>query len=189
MHRLAGSERRGIVGMLVVCLPLALGGTGTARVRAAEPQSVATFDVHTAPRPLADEKKLRDMEDEALEEVNDERRDAGVPLLVVASDLNRIARDYSREMVERGFFAHQDPDGLRIDARASHAGIAWQFIGENIARNRGFRNPANTAVKEWMKSAGHRENILNERFTETGIGAWVAPDKTVYFTQIFVLRT
>jgi len=179
-------RRAGVVAAAVQVLVCAVAPPAA---RAVTQQSIATFDVRTSPPAIPDEKKLRDLEDEALEEVNDERRDAGIPLLRMSPDLSRLAREYSREMVERGFFDHQDPDGLRVDTRASRAGITWQFIGENIARNRGFRNPAYTAVKEWMKSAGHRENILNDRYAETGIGAWIAPDRTVYFTQIFVQRT
>lgn len=137
---------------------------------------------------VADEKRLAMIEAETLEEVNDERRAAGLDLLVGDPALNLVARNYSRDMVQRGFFSHQDPDGLKVDVRATRAGVTWRYIGENIARNRGFRNPANTAVAEWMKSAGHRDNILNPHYSVTGIGAWIAPDKTVYFTQIFIGR-
>ena len=50
-------------------------------------------------------------------------------------------------------------------------------------------DPAGVVVREWMKSQGHRDNILDTRFVETGIGVFVGPDRTVYFTQIFLRRT
>src|SRR6185369_16837206 len=40
-------------------------------------------------------------------------------------------------------------------------------------------------VKSWMDSPGHRENILNKKYTELGIG--IAADKNgeLYYTQVF----
>ena len=136
-----------------------------------------------------DDSKLTQIEQSALDEVNAERSSAGLSPLVCTPELCHIARSFSRDMVERHFFNHQDPDGRRINERADQAGVHWRSVGENIARNRGFKDPASVAVREWMKSEGHRQNILDARYLETGIGAWVGPDKTVYFTQVFVLRS
>jgi uncharacterized protein YkwD len=136
-----------------------------------------------------DDGNLTAIEQSALDGVNAERRAAGLEPLVCTPELCRMARSFSRDMAERHFFDHQDPDGRRVDARADQAGIHWRSVGENIARNRGFKDPAAVAVREWMKSSGHRQNILDARYLETGVGAWVAPDKTVYFTQVFVLRS
>ncbi len=135
------------------------------------------------------DKKLEKLEEKALDGINDERESAGLPPLVCTPELCRIARAYSRDMVERHYFGHSDPEGKMVDSRTTVAGIPWRNVGENIARNRGFKDPAEIAVREWMKSEGHRENILDPKFMETGIGVWVAPDKTVYFTQIFVRRS
>ena len=133
--------------------------------------------------------KLDAIEQSALDGVNAERRAAGLPALVCTPELCRLARSFSRDMVERHYFGHQDPEGRRVDSRADAAGIHWRSVGENIARNRGFKDPATVAVREWMKSAGHRENILDARYLETGIGVWVSPDRTIYFTQVFILRS
>jgi uncharacterized protein YkwD len=132
---------------------------------------------------------LATLEVAALEGINAERRAAGLPPLVASSELSRLARAYSRDMAERRFFSHSDPDGLGVVDRTTKAGISWKNVGENIARNRGFKDPAAVAVREWMKSEGHRGNVLDSRFEETGIGAWVGPDRTVYFTQIFLRRS
>ena len=140
-----------------------------------------------AARASGDE-SLTDLERVALAGVNAERQAAGLPPLEISPDLMRIARAYSRDMAERRFFNHQDPDGRRIEQRTAEAGIPWRNVGENIARNRGFKDPAGVVVREWMKSQGQRDNILDGRFVETGIGVWVGPDRTVYFTQIFLRR-
>jgi uncharacterized protein YkwD len=136
----------------------------------------------------SDGEALTDLERVALEGVNAERLAAGLPPLEISPELMRIARAYSRDMAERRFFSHSDPDGRRIEDRTTVAGIGWRNVGENIARNRGFKDPASVVVREWMKSQGHRDNILDARYAETGIGVFVGPDRTVYFTQIFLRR-
>jgi uncharacterized protein YkwD len=121
--------------------------------------------------------------------INDERGSQGLPPLSVSPELARLARQYSRDMAERRYFAHVDPEGKRVGARVEEScGIVWSDVGENIARNRGFADPAEVAVREWMKSRGHRENILSAKYRETGVGVWTAPDGTVYCTQIFLTR-
>jgi uncharacterized protein YkwD len=42
-------------------------------------------------------------------------------------------------------------------------------VAENVASNQGYENPDNTAVKGWIKSPGHQQNMVGE-FDLTGIG-------------------
>ena len=37
----------------------------------------------------------------------------------------------------------------------------------------------------WMNSAGHRANILNEKFTSIGVGYYQNAAGTNYWTQLF----
>lgn len=139
--------------------------------------------------PALDDARLDTLEAVAVAHINAERASAGVDPLVVSPELSRIARAYCRDMAERQFFAHLDPDGKMVYDRAARGGVSdWTNIAENIARNRGFDDPAAVAVREWMKSEGHRDNILDARFIETGLGAWVGADRTVYFAEIFIRR-
>ena len=66
----------------------------------------------------------------------------------------------------------------RIDA----VDYEWQAIGENLAF--GQRNAAQ-ATGTWMKSAGHRANILNRRFTEIGTAHLVDRRGRPYYVQVF----
>lgn len=176
-----------VLAAAALAAPVSAGQSGStprpaiARVSASAPSPSTAV--------AAEDAALDRLEQDALAGINAERAAAGLPPLSCTPELCRIARTYSREMVDRHFFAHADPDGATVETRADGAGIRWRSVGENIARNRGFKDPAVVAVREWMKSEGHRENILDARFRETGIGVWVAPDKTVYFTQIFVTRS
>jgi uncharacterized protein YkwD len=43
-------------------------------------------------------------------------------------------------------------------------------------------------MQMWMSStAGHRENILNPRYKEIGIGVGVTKDGNKYWTQLFAV--
>ena len=44
---------------------------------------------------------------------------------------------------------------------------------------------AETTVQGWMKSPGHRQNILKPYWNNEGIGVFIAPDDKVYITQNF----
>jgi uncharacterized protein YkwD len=92
-------------------------------------------------------------------------------------------------MVRLGYFAHETPDGLHLRDRAHAVGIAhFHVLGENIAYNQGFDDPGAFAVERWLRSPGHRANILNAEFQQSAIGVFVAPDGTVYLTQEFIAR-
>ncbi len=42
-----------------------------------------------------------------------------------------------------------------------------------------------STVDGWMKSPGHRKNILTPHWRNEGIGVFIAPDDRVYITQNF----
>ena len=134
-------------------------------------------------RPLYEIERL---EQECLEQVNKQRIARGITSLKLSPDLRMLARYYSWWMAEESFFSHTDPDGKSIKERVSESGIAWRVLGENIAYSRGYINPVAASMSGWMGSEGHRRNILDSTFTQTAVGAWIAKDGTVYFTEIFM---
>ena len=132
---------------------------------------------------------LYNLEQQVFALINDKRAEIGLPELRWSEDVARVARIHSQDMAETKYFSHSSVDGKRVDDRANQIGVrGWRFIGENIAYNRGFANPCGRAVDAWMRSTGHRENILGRAWTETGIGIAVAADGSYYFTQVFLMR-
>jgi uncharacterized protein YkwD len=97
-----------------------------------------------------------------------------------------VARYHSNNMVTYNFFSHIDPQGRRSDKRADQLGVRWKDISENIAWVSGS-DPATKVVRSWMQSAGHRENLLDPKLKESGIGLAIAPDGKYYFTQVFMV--
>lgn len=100
-----------------------------------------------------------------------------------------MARRHSEKMVRLNFFSHETPGGLRLKDRAHAAGIPhFRVLAENIAYNQGFDDPGGFAVERWMRSPGHRANILSAEFQQSAVGVFVATDGTVYLTQEFIAR-
>jgi uncharacterized protein YkwD len=101
--------------------------------------------------------------------VNRERTRRGLRALRANPALAAAAREYSRDMVRRHYFAHGDvPD--RIFAHDYAAGLHIRLLGENLAWGTGrFGTPA-LIVDSWMHSPGHRANVLRPGFREAGAG-------------------
>ncbi len=130
-----------------------------------------------------------ELERKVLALINNIRRTNGLQELAWNDQVAGIARIHSTNMAEKTFFSHVGLDGLMVDERADAAGLGrWRAIGENIAFNRGYSKPSDFAVECWMKSQSHRENLLNPRWKETGIGIAMANDGAYYFTQVFLQR-
>lgn len=119
---------------------------------------------------------------------NDARVARGLSPLNWDAELCRLARHHSEDMARRRYFDHETPEGLLPKARARAVGYRFRVIAENIAYNKGYQDPAGVAVSRWMKSSGHRENILFSEFQYSAIGSYVAADGTVYLTQVFTSR-
>jgi uncharacterized protein YkwD len=127
---------------------------------------------------------LADLEQAATDAVNDARRERKLPALTSDPLLDGIARRHSCDMAERGFFQHTTPDGASMADRLSQRGVRYLAAAENLARIDG-RDPVPRAVAGWLKSPGHRQNMLSPRFTTTGVGV-CRKGRVVYFTQIFI---
>lgn len=129
------------------------------------------------------------MERRVFDLLNAERRRSNLPALEWDESLAQMARVHSDDMGTRNYFNHATPEGEQTSDRAHQCGVSgWRALGENIAFNQGFDDPAAFAVERWMQSAKHRNNILNAGFSHTGLGIAQTEDGRVYFTQVFVTR-
>ena len=158
-----------------------------------EPSQSLTETAKTGGDTLKPEKKAistLELERKAFDLLNQRRTENGLQAVVWNEDVARLARVHSQNMATNNFFSHQGLDGLMVDKRADAFGLKnWRRIGENIAYNRGYADPVEFAVLRWMQSEGHRQNLLSDKWKESGVGVAVAPDgKTYYFTQVFILR-
>lgn len=113
--------------------------------------------------------------------VNEERRKQGIKELVWDEKIAAVARAHSKDIWDRKYFAHVDPDGKGPADRLERAGISFTLAGENLA----LAPTVELAHQGLMNSEGHRRNILEPGFGKIGIGVI---DGGVYgkmFTQNF----
>jgi uncharacterized protein YkwD len=106
--------------------------------------------------------------------INSERRARKLPTLAVNPRLARAARRHARDMVVRRYFGHISPGGGTFLSRLRHVGYpggcAWS-AGETIAWASGGGPAAPAArVRAWMRSAPHRQILLDHAYREVGIG-------------------
>ncbi|MEU1307354.1 CAP domain-containing protein [Streptomyces cinnamoneus] len=104
---------------------------------------------------------------QVVDMVNAERAKNGCSPVTVNAKLQAAAQGHSDDMAARDYYAHTSPEGKSPGDRMTAAGYRWSTYGENI-----FKSPkdARTAMDGWMKSSGHRANILNCSFKEIGVG-------------------
>jgi uncharacterized protein YkwD len=121
------------------------------------------------------------LQSDVVKWTNHQHVKAGCKALKVNNDLIRAARDHSAWMARTGKFSHVGNGGSTFDARIRKAGYS-QPSAENIAW--GYRSGADV-VNAFMKSPGHRANILNCASRSVGVGAVYAANGNPYFTQDF----
>ena len=114
------------------------------------------------------------LELKVLAELNDIRRRRGLAPLKLSKPLSAAADSHSRAMGTYGFFAHDSRDGSsfwkRVQRFYAPRGYRTWSVGENLLWSSGSLT-APTALSLWMKSPGHRKNILTPDWREIGISA------------------
>jgi uncharacterized protein YkwD len=111
---------------------------------------------------------------------NEKRIRHGLAPLEPSRALNRCATWHSRQMGTRGFFSHDNPfvPTMRTPwQRMAAVGVPGGFRAENIAWMGGHRmtylEAGQRIVGMWMKSPGHRANLLSRNYRHLGCGAYV----------------
>ena len=101
--------------------------------------------------------------------------------------LQSAAQEHSDWMARTGSFGHQGHHGSSPHIRMRLAGFDEPATAENIYKypsTKGRKRLAKGLVDGWMKSPGHRANILNRDLRFIGVGV-AESDGYVYATQNF----
>ncbi|MEM1128560.1 MAG: CAP domain-containing protein [Bacteroidota bacterium] len=146
--------------------------------------------------------------------VNRVRTEAGQAPLAWCDDVAQVAQAHSTDMASGNYFSHTDQHGRSATDRGTVQGITCQRrsdtqlmegLGENLFWTTQYDSyelashsavPMNVAWKEadqiaeeavtaWLKSPGHRANLLSALYTKQGIGVAIRPGVGVYITQNF----
>jgi uncharacterized protein YkwD len=126
--------------------------------------------------------ELSAAEQAILDATNKEREKENLRALKPNPLLFEAARAHSANMAKQGKMEHK-LDGKNSADRIKAAGYDYAYIAENIAV--GNRISPAAIVKAWMESKVHKENILNEKCTEIGIGVVKNDKGETYYTQEF----
>jgi uncharacterized protein YkwD len=95
------------------------------------------------------------------------------PPLAMSGALRCAARLHSRDMAERRFFDHVNPEGVGPEDRMRRAGAAFRVAGESIARSENveFEQFPWRAFEELFATGGSEcQNLTDPRFDAVGIG-------------------
>ena len=142
-----------------------------------EEAQMAVFDRHR-------ETLLRAYEMECFDATNAFRLASGTHLVGFDSRAASSALAYAKDMAEKGFMDHINPQGMNPLERLEERGIyAWQ-VSENLA---GGFGDAIQVMKAWVESASHREGMLEDN-QYLGVGAYYKPNSRYrfYFVQEFI---
>jgi uncharacterized protein YkwD len=105
---------------------------------------------------------------------NEVRAQYDLPRLREHRRLRTAAVGHSRDMVRTRYFEHTAPSGRTmvdriLAARYVREDEGW-MLGENLEWGTGSLATPRGAMDGWMRSAGHRANILRRSFRELGVG-------------------
>ena len=124
------------------------------------------------------------MEAAIVASVNRRRREAGLTPLTAEPRLTRAARLHAGNMAARRELSHTLTGTTTSTLRSRIADVDYPYssIAENIAYGAIW---VNEVVGGWMNSAGHRANIMNPGYAETGVGIARAANGDLYYCQVF----
>jgi len=131
------------------------------------------------------------------EGINERRADRGLTSLSSSASLQKQARLHSEDMAGHDELAHNLPGSTteeRLTVASCDAGgenVAQTWYQEQVDTEEGERyiddeeELAESLVTQWMNSPPHRENLLRQEWSETGVGIELTDDDKVYATQLF----
>lgn len=98
--------------------------------------------------------------------INNARSQSGLPALTINAQLMSAAQAHSIDQACHNVLSHTGSDGSSVQERVAAAGYVASYSSE-IIYGSGYPQ---TAFDWWMSDQTHRNEILNSRATEMGIG-------------------
>ncbi len=127
-----------------------------------------------------------------LAEVNESRRAMGLSEVELDATANRAAQSHANEMALDSYLSHLDKNGRNPIERYNIAG-GWEPAYENAWSRPGVKSLNQSTISqmhmEWMKSEGHKANVLSAAHTHIGIGfAFDRTTDSMYGVELFTSR-
>jgi len=98
--------------------------------------------------------------------------------------LDEAARMHAEDMANNSFLAHTGSDGSNPGDRVTSAGYDWRVVAENVASG---QTSADDIAATWLESAGHCANLMDAKYSETGIAYALNPGdgRDIYWVQVY----
>jgi uncharacterized protein YkwD len=135
---------------------------------------------YTAVTPGPETIEADSLESQIESNINDARQAEGLPPLAESDRLGQQARSYSQEQARNDFIGHDSPVSgpmsTRLSCRPSGENINTAYYVQEFVSDgeeRFLSNESQVAdyvVQSWLRSEGHRSNIMNRRFSTQGVG-------------------
>lgn len=97
---------------------------------------------------------------------NKERGSVALSRLEENPLLNEAAYLKAKDMLEKGYFDHNSPEGATPWYWFKEAGYSYERAGENLAI--GFVD-SEEVIRAWLDSPSHKQNLLNPEYRDIGI--------------------
>lgn len=158
-----------------------------------EAQFLAVGTPLRTPPPQAESAIVPDyatMESNMRQLVNRQRESRDMDALTLDPELKAVAKGHAIDMAKRNYFDHTTPEGITLRDRLHRAGIDKNWVGENIQVNTLPPGQSAAEAMRWfLNSQPHRDNILAEPYTRLGVGVAEGPPGWYVFVLVFAGET
>lgn len=137
------------------------------------------------PEKPANDADFREIREEIVRLTNAERAKEGLAPLEIDEQMMEAAQIRANEMLKS--YSHIRPDGRKCSTIFDDLGIPHSSTGENGSARQA--SSASVYVDAWMRSPGHKDNILTNDFVKIGVGLIKdAPSGEMRCVQLFATR-
>jgi uncharacterized protein YkwD len=112
-----------------------------------------------------------------LNRINKERTSRGIPALKFRTGANIVGRAWSSHQARYGMSHNPNLSG---DLKRQGV-TGWRALGENV----GYATDGVKMHTAFMRSSGHRANILSRKYSQVGIGV-IDGGRYLYYTLDFI---
>ena len=122
-------------------------------------------------------------------QTNTAREQNNLSDLTFDARLGDLAKERSEEMINKNYFSHTSLNGCDLRCRFTNSNYETLTWGENLAQSTSYnmlstQELANMFMESWLRSSGHKDNLLSKKFTHEGIGVAIKGNRVVV-TVIF----
>lgn len=154
----------------------------------------SNFSSGTVPSPVPAAPQVENVaavEQRFIDLANAERWDRGLRVLAPNALLTAVARSHSEEMARVRYFDHVSPTPGQSTPLDRYLSVlerrpTWVYVGENLVYC--TVEDVELGHSSLMQSPKHRDNILNPRFEQIGVGVHVDERGRMWVTQMFLAQ-